>query len=72
TFFTKLTKDLGLDYDKLVADGKTAKYAGQIDRDQAAAVEFGIRATPSFIVNNSVRITGGVPFEYFTRYIDAK
>ncbi len=69
-FFRNLTKDLGLDYDKLVADGKN-KYAAQIDADKAAALDLNVRATPSFIINNSTLITGGVPFEYFERYIDA-
>ncbi len=69
-FFRKLTKDLGLDYDKLVADGK--KYASQIDTDKADALDLGLRATPSFIINNTTRITGGVPVEYFMRYVDVR
>jgi protein-disulfide isomerase len=69
-FFKKLTSDLGLDYDSLVALGKTAKYAGQIDVDKAAAVELGLKATPSFIINNTTRVTGSVPLEYLVKYID--
>lgn len=69
-FFKKLTADLGLDYDTLVAVGKS-KYAAQIDADNADAQALRVRATPSFIINNSTLITGGVPFEYFERYIDA-
>ncbi len=70
-FFRNLTKDLGVDYDALVALGKS-KYAAQIDTDKADAIDLGVRATPSFIIDNSTLITGGVPFEYFERYIDAK
>lgn len=72
TFFRNLTKDLGLDYDKLVADGKTPKYAGQIDTDKADALELGIRMTPSFIINNTTRVSGGVPPEFFAKYIDIR
>jgi protein-disulfide isomerase len=71
-FFRKLTTELGLNYDKLVADGNTDKYARQIDTDKADALELGIRATPSFVVNGVTRITGGVPAEYITRYIDIR
>lgn len=69
-YFRNLTKDLGLDYDALVALGKS-KYAAQVDTDKADALDLNVRATPSFIINNSTLITGGVPFEYFERYIDA-
>lgn len=71
-FFRKLTKELGLDYDKLVADGKKDMYAKQIDIDKTDAIELGIRATPSFIINGVTRVTGGVPAEYFERYIDIR
>ena len=69
-YFKNLTAELGLDYDSLVALGKS-KYAAQIDTDKADALDLKVRATPSFIINNSTLITGGVPFEYFERYIDA-
>ncbi len=72
TFFRNLTTDLGLNYDSLVALGKTAKYAGQIDQDKAAAVELGIRATPSFIINNITRVTGAVPMSYLKDYMDKR
>lgn len=69
-YFRNLTKDLGLDYDALVALGKS-KYAAQVDTDKADALDLRVRATPSFIIGTSTLITGGVPFEYFERYIDA-
>jgi protein-disulfide isomerase len=69
-FFKNMTKEMDLNYESLVAVGKS-KYASQIDTDKADALDLGIRATPSFIINNSIRITGGVPFQYFERYIDA-
>lgn len=69
-FFKKLTTDLGLNYDMLVAEGKKPQYAGQIDMDKAAAVELGVRATPSFIINNSTLITGGLPISVVGQYID--
>ncbi len=69
-FFKKLTADLGLDYDSLVKVGNE-KYAKQIDQDNADALVNGIKATPSFIINNKTRVTGGVPLEYLTPFIDA-
>ncbi len=69
-FFKKLTADLGLNYDMLVAEGKKPTYAGQIDADKAAAVELGIRATPSFMIGGHTRITGGLPVDAFAQYID--
>jgi protein-disulfide isomerase len=71
-FFKNITKELNMDYNKLVADGKTEKYAGQIDADKVAAIELGIRATPSFIINNTTRFTGAIPVEYFERYVDVR
>jgi protein-disulfide isomerase len=68
-FFRNLTKDLGLNYDTLVAIGKS-QYAKQIDEDKAAAVDLGIRATPSFIINNTTRVTGGIGMEYIKDYFE--
>lgn len=70
-FFRNLTKDLGLNYDTLVAIGK-AQYAKQIDEDKAAAVTLGIKATPSFIINNTTRVTGAVPMQYIEQYVDKR
>lgn len=71
-FFKKLTQELGLDYDTLVANGNTAKYTDQIDIDKADAIELGIRATPSFIINKVTRVTGGIPAQFFAKYIDIR
>lgn len=71
-FFRNITKELGMDYDKLVASGKTSTYAGQIDADKTAAMELGIRATPSFIINGVTRFTGAIPVEYFERFVDIR
>ncbi len=70
-FFKKLTADLGLDYDMLIKTGNTEKYARQIDQDKADALELGIKATPSFIINNNTRVTGGVPVSYLKEYLEA-
>lgn len=69
-YFKNMATELGLDYDSLVAIGKS-KYAAQVDADKADALDLNVRATPSFIIGTSTLITGGVPFEYFERYIDA-
>lgn len=70
TFFKTITTELGLNYDQLVAVGATPKYAGQIEEDRAAAIELGIRATPSFIINNTTRITGGLPLTTIQEYVE--
>lgn len=71
TYFTNLTKDLGLNYDQLVKIGNE-QYAKQIDEDKAAAVTLGIRATPSFIINNTTRVTGAVPLVNLEQYMDIR
>ena len=69
-FFKTLTSELGLNYDQLVVVGATPKYAAQIEEDRSAAIELGIRATPSFIINNTTRITGGLPLATLQEYIE--
>lgn len=70
-FFRNITTELGMDYDQLIADGNS-KYSKQIDADKTAAIDLGIRATPSFIINNTTRFTGAIPLEYFERFVDVR
>jgi protein-disulfide isomerase len=69
TYFRKLTAELGLNYDSLVKIGDQ-KYAAQIQKDQESAIELGVKATPSFILNYRTRVTGGVPLEYLAPYLE--
>ncbi|MBC7982148.1 thioredoxin domain-containing protein [Candidatus Parcubacteria bacterium] len=69
-FFKKMIIDLGLDYEKLYAESQNKKYEEQIAQDKQDANDLGIKATPSFIIGTSTRITGGLPLEAFSKYID--
>lgn len=71
-YLKKLVIDLGVDYDKLLAESQNQKYADQIAEDKQDATDLGIRATPSFIVGTSTKITGGLPIEEFSKIIDSK
>lgn len=72
TYIKKLIIDLGIDYDKLFAESQDKKYTEQITQDKQDATDLGIRATPSFIIGNHTRITGGLPFNEIVKYIDMK
>ena len=71
-FIKKLIVDLGIDYDKLYAESVNDKYVAQIAQDKQDALDLGISATPSFIIENHTKITGGIPVEEITKYIDNK
>ena len=71
-FIKKLIVDLGVDYDKLYAESINKKYDAQIAQDKQDANDLGIKATPSFIIENHTRITGGLPLETVVKYIDIK
>lgn len=70
-FFKKMIIDLGLDFDKLYAESQSKKYDEQIAEDKADATALGIRATPSFIIGTSTRITGGLPLDAIAKYVDS-
>jgi protein-disulfide isomerase len=71
-YLRKLVLDLGVDYDKLYAESQNQKYADQIAQDKQDATDLGIKATPSFIIGTSTKITGGLPIEEFSKIIDSK
>jgi len=68
-FLKKLITDAGYDYEKILAESKNPKYLTQINQDKQDAIDLGIKATPSFIIENNTRITGGLPIEEFDKYI---
>ncbi|MBC7981553.1 thioredoxin domain-containing protein [Candidatus Parcubacteria bacterium] len=70
-FFKKMIIDLGLDFDKLYAESQSKKYDEQIAQDKQDATALGIKATPSFIIGTSTRITGGLPMDAIAKYIDS-
>jgi protein-disulfide isomerase len=71
-FFKKIIVDLGIDYDKLLVESENKKYDDQITQDKQDATDLGIKATPSFILGNHTRITGGLPLTEVVKYIDTK
>ena len=71
-FIKKLIIELGVDYDKLLTEANTDKYLSQIQQDKQDATDLGIKATPSFVVNGTIRITGGLPINEFYKVIDSK
>lgn len=71
-FFKKVIVDLGIDYDKLLAESQDKKYDAQIAQDKQDAADLGIKATPSFIIGNHTRITGGLPLAEISKIIDGK
>ncbi len=69
-YVKKLIVDMGVDYDKVFAESRDQKYVDQVTQDKQDAIDLGIKATPSFIIGNNTRITGGLPFDEITKYID--
>jgi protein-disulfide isomerase len=68
-FIKKMIIDLGIDYDKVFTESKNEKYAAQIMQDKQDALELGITATPSYIIENHTRITGGLPVDEIVKYM---
>jgi protein-disulfide isomerase len=69
-FLKKLIVGLGIDYDKLVAESKNQKYLDEIAQDKQDALDLGIQATPSFIINGKIRVTGGLPLQTMIDTVD--
>ncbi len=70
-FFKKIIVDLGVDYDKLLVESQDKKYDEQIAKDRQDALDLEVKATPTFIIGNHTRITGGLPLAEFVKYIDS-
>lgn len=68
-YLKKLITDLGYDYEVILKESQNEKYLNQITTDKQDAIDLGISATPSFIIENHTRITGGLPLEEFSKYI---
>jgi protein-disulfide isomerase len=71
-YIKKIIVDMGFDYDKIFAESQDQKYVDQIMQDKQDATDLGIKATPSFIIGNHTRITGGLPLDEIVKYIDMK
>ncbi len=71
-YLKKLIINLGYDYEKILAESKNEKYKKEIEQDKQDAISLGVKATPTFIIENHTRITGGIPPEEMYKYILAK
>lgn len=71
-FIKKLIVDLGIDYNKLYTESTNEKYPVQIEQDKQDSLDLGVTATPSFIIENHTKITGGIPVDEIVKYIDNK
>ncbi len=72
-FVLKVTGSVaGIDVNKVTADVKAnqAKYDAVIEEDKTEAGDFGIQATPSFVVGTQM-IAGAYPYATFQTAIDA-
>jgi len=70
-FFKKIIVEAGFDYDAIFAESQNKKYDEQIAQDKKDAEELGVKATPSFVIGNHTKITGGLPINVVSTYIDS-
>ncbi|MFP4315256.1 MAG: DsbA family protein [Desulfovibrionales bacterium] len=64
----RLAAELDLDMEKLAEDVKSQEVKSLVESDMREAGSFGIRGTPSFLVNG-IPLQGAVPAEEFERVI---
>jgi len=62
---------LGLDINALRSCITSNKYENQITQDQIAGENYGIKSTPSFVINGELKIIGASPFQKFQQEIEA-
>ncbi len=67
--FARIASEIGIDRDRWSACLSSSKIAALIAADQARASRMGVRATPTFLVNDKL-IEGAVPIEPLRRAID--
>jgi protein-disulfide isomerase len=65
----RYAQDIGLNIAKWKQDMQAAKFAAQIDGDQALASQLGATGTPAFFVNGR-KLSGAQPLERFKALID--
>lgn len=63
--------ELGLDTEQFNACLDSGKYAEVVRQETAKAQSFGVRSTPSFLINNQP-LVGALPFEVFQQVIEAQ
>ncbi len=74
TTFVDYATDLKLDSKQFESCYSTAKYAGEISKDSADAIQYGVTGTPTFFIGNDkegfVKIVGNSPFALFQETIN--
>lgn len=68
SYLTQISKDLGVDINRLKEDLHSPKVQAIIDRDLAEAKKFNIQGTPGFVLNG-IPIKGAYPAEHFEQII---
>ncbi len=67
--FEGYAKDLGLNIEKWKTDQQSPKFAAQITKETALAMQIGATGTPAFFINGK-KISGAQPIENFKKIID--
>jgi protein-disulfide isomerase len=67
--YKEFAEQLGLDMEKFNKDRHSTEIAEQIEFDSALADEFGLRGTPSFVINGVI-VKGAKPLSYFEKVIN--
>jgi protein-disulfide isomerase len=62
-------KDLGLDTEQFNQCLETEKYKGEVNADLADAASLGLKATPSFVINDKI-YSGIIPYNEFASIIE--
>ncbi len=67
----KFAAEIGLDTDSFNSCLDTDKYAKQVQDEKAESDSLGVKATPTFYVNNT-QIVGAQPYDVFQKAIEAE
>ncbi len=67
--FEGYAKELGLNVEKWKADLQSPKFAAQITKETALAMQIGATGTPAFFINGK-KISGAQPIDNFKKIID--
>lgn len=67
--FAGYAEDLGLDMDAFEACLQSGEFAIAVDEDAQLAEQWGVRSTPSFLINGQL-VVGAFPYEHFAEIIE--
>lgn len=64
-----IAKSIGLDKDEMISKLKDGSYVGKLEKATSLAIRYGVRSTPTFIINNKQAIVGAQPIEKFKQIL---